>query len=225
MSISQDVGISRVTRSKQEAQANYDRISSWYDLLEGYWETRSRELALRMLSVKEGESVLEIGVGTGHSILAMAGAVRESGKVFGIDLSPKMLEITRARLRRAGLAGRVNLERGDAVILPYEAKVLDAVFMSFVLELFDTPEIPEVLSECRRVLKDGGRICVVSLTAEGKSTAMRRLYEWGHEHYPGLIDCRPIFVRKALEGVGFRPREAARVSLWRLPVELVVANK
>jgi ubiquinone/menaquinone biosynthesis C-methylase UbiE len=217
--------ISRVTRSKEEAQANYDRISSWYDVLEGYSETRSRELALQRLFVREGESVLEIGVGTGHSVLALAQAVGESGRVFGIDLSPKMLEITRARLSRAGLLSRVKLERGDAGQLPYEAGVIDAVFMSFVLELFDTPEIPRVLSGCRRVLKEGGRICVVSLSKQGKSNWMRSLYEWGHDHYPGLLDCRPIFVQKALEEAGFQTREAARLSLWGLPVELVVAYR
>jgi ubiquinone/menaquinone biosynthesis C-methylase UbiE len=217
--------ISRVTRPKQQAQATYDRISRWYDPLEGFWEKKPKELGLRELAARPGEVVLEIGFGTGHGILALARAVGESGKVYGIDLSPRMLDLTRARVQRAGLSARVELKCSDAVQLPFESAFFDAVFMSFVLELFDTPEIPQVLAECRRVLRDAGRICIVSLSKEGGPSRMRDGYEWGHEHFPNLLDCRPIFVRSALEAAGFRSLESTVMSLWGLPVEIVLAGK
>ena len=62
----QTAEISRVTRSRREAQATYDRLSGWYDWLEGVWETKARNLALARLGVKPGETVLEIGIGPGH---------------------------------------------------------------------------------------------------------------------------------------------------------------
>ncbi len=217
--------VSRVTRSKQEAQAAYNRISRYYDLLEGIWEKKPRTAGLGKLQVKEGETVLEIGFGTGHSILAMAKSVGKSGMVYGIDLSPRMLEITQSRIDKNGLSDRVTLVCADAVQLPFAAGLFDAIFMSFTLELFDTPEIPAVLSECKRVLHMGGRICVVSLTKKGESSWMRDLYEWGHIKFPRLLDCRPIFVQDALETSGFRILDTTTSSLWGLPVEMVLAIK
>jgi len=220
-----EAAISRVRRTRAETRAAYDRISRWYDQLEGYWEGKPKQAGLQKLGVKSGEVALEIGFGTGHSILALAQAVGGSGRVYGIDLSPRMLELTQTRVNQKGLAEGVLLKNGDATALPFAPDFFDAVFMSFVLELFDTPEIPRVLSECHRVLKSGGRICIVSLSKTGPSTWMRNLYEWGHERFPSVLDCRPIFVQKALEAAGFQTREASRLAFWGLPVEIVVGGK
>jgi ubiquinone/menaquinone biosynthesis C-methylase UbiE len=217
--------ISRVTRSKQEAQATYDRISNWYDLFEGIWERKLRNIGLERLGVGEGEIALEIGFGTGHGIEALAQSVGESGKVYGIDISPKMLDITQSRINKRGLSNRVILKCMDAAHLPFKEEFFDAIFMSFTLELFDTPEIPEILVECKRVLRADGRICIVSLSKEGGSNLVRDLYEWGHMKFPKILDCRPIVVKKALEDSGFKILNATLLSLWGLPVEIVVARK
>jgi len=203
----------------------YDRISHWYDLLEGIWEKRVRRLALKKLDVRPGERVLEIGCGTGHVMLELARAAGVPGRVYGLDLSPRMLDITRKRIEDAGVETTVALVRGDAASLPLKPAILDAVFMSFVLELFDTPEIPLVLSECRRVLRRGGRICAVSLSRACRTSRMRDLYDWGHLRFPRLLDCRPIFVRRALEAERFERCDAACDSVAGLPVELVVAYR
>jgi ubiquinone/menaquinone biosynthesis C-methylase UbiE len=103
--------------------------------------------------ISPGESILEIGFGTGHCLAALAEAVGPQGKVFGLDISEGVLAQTAAMLARKGLTDRVDLRRGDATLLPYTDGVLDGVFMCFTLELFDTQEIPLFLRECRRVLK------------------------------------------------------------------------
>jgi ubiquinone/menaquinone biosynthesis C-methylase UbiE len=217
--------IQRVNRTKAETQATYDRISGWYNLLEGIWEKGARDLGLRKLDVQEGERVLEIGFGPGQDLLTLARTAGQESRVIGVDLSPGMVRVTQAKSERAGLGHRPALTRGDAQYLPFEDAKFDAIFMSFTLELFDTPDIPEVLAQCRRVLQSrGGRLCIVSLSKEGKSTWMRRLYEWGHDRFPGLLDCRPIFVRTALEAAGFKILDATPMSIFGLPVEVVLAS-
>jgi demethylmenaquinone methyltransferase/2-methoxy-6-polyprenyl-1,4-benzoquinol methylase len=119
----------------------------------------------------------------------------------------------------------VDLHCGDATNLPYKTETFDAVFSSFTLELFDTPEIPLVLNECWRVLKHQGRICIVSLSKYGKQNSMMKLYEWAHVKFPDIIDCRPIIVQQALMKAGFEIKQFTCRSMWTLPVEVVLGSK
>jgi demethylmenaquinone methyltransferase/2-methoxy-6-polyprenyl-1,4-benzoquinol methylase len=214
----------RVFQSKAETKAFYDKISHVYDLLAEHSEGPIRRAGLERLDARTGEKVLEIGFGTGHCLVSLAQSVGPTGKVYGIDLSERMLDVARDNLHKAGLAERVELSCGDAVQLPYPPESLDAIFMSFTLELFDTPEIPTVLAECKRVLRLGGRIVVVGVSKEGEGGVVLHLYEWSHRHFPNLVDCRPIFVGRSLEVAGFHIGSKERKMMW-VPVEVVLAVK
>ena len=155
----------------------------------------------------------------------MAQAVGEGGQIHGIDISEGMYLIATARVEGAGLSKRVDLRCGDAAKLPYEANSFDALFMSFTLELFDTPEIPIVLQECRRVLRSGGRIAVVAMWKKSEPGQVVRLYEWAHEKIPNYVDCRPIHAKQALAEAGFQAAQRIDMRMWGLPVAAVVAKK
>jgi demethylmenaquinone methyltransferase/2-methoxy-6-polyprenyl-1,4-benzoquinol methylase len=215
-------GVLRVLQSKEEVRSFYNKIGRFYDLLAEQSEGPVRQKALAALNVQPGEKALEIGYGTGHCLVALAQAVGPSGRVYGVDLSDAMMQIAEENLDRAGVADRAELLCGDATRLPYEDGALDAIFMSFTLELFDTPEIPVVLAECRRTLRRGGRLGVASLTKDTNEGMAERIYEWTHRHFPNLLDCRPIFVRQEIEAAGFRVENAERVMMW-VPVEIVLA--
>jgi len=214
----------RVFQSRAQTKAFYNKISRFYDALSDRSEAPIRKAGLDLLKPRAGERILEIGFGTGHILAALAKAVGARGMVFGLDLSDQMVRLAKRHLAKAGLLENSRLRCGDAVQLPYAGNTMDAVFMSFTLELFDSPEILTVLSECRRVLKTDGRIVVVGMSKEGEHEPLIGAFEWAHKHFPNFIDCRPIYVREALEDAGFKIRKVLRKRMW-IPVEIVFGVK
>lgn len=215
--------ISRVTRTKSQARSAYNKLSRWYDLMAGDFERKPRNAAIQLLTPSTGENILEIGCGTGQAIVKMAELVGQSGKVFGIDISNGMLSIALARTKKLGVDDQVSLLCGDGMQLPFVAGCFDGILISFTLELFDTPRIPLVLSECLRCLRSDGRISVVGLSKKNPDL-MTEIYEWFHEKLPVYVDCRPIFVQQALESVGFKIISANELSMMGLKGELVLAE-
>ena len=221
---SEEKEISRVKRSKEEAKDSYDRMSKWYDLM-AKPEKKYVMRGVEKLDITEGETVLEIGFGTGDALLSLAKGVGDSGLLYGIDISEGMLEVAQAKLDKAGLSNRTNLILGDASKLPFEDNFFNALFMSFTLELFDTPEIPVLLHECKRVLKTGGRLGVVAISDTGNDNFMMKMYKWAHVKFPSYVDCRPIFTQVELRKSGFNIKSTETHTMWDLPVDIVIAVK
>ncbi len=217
--------ISRVKRPKSAAKRAYDRLSHIYDWLAGSSESQFMHEGLELLKIEKGETVLEIGCGTGKALLELCRLVGDNGKVFAIDLSRGMLQKSRATLMSAGIQPGAYLLEGDGATLPYQRGSFTAVFISFTLELFDTPEIPQVLDECWRVLLPGGRLGVVSMMKPEHPGAIVRLYEWMHETLPAYVDCRPIDGQSVIHQAGFTILLRQVRSMWGLPIEMVVASK
>lgn len=209
--------------NRQQTINSYNKLSRWYDLMAGDFERKPRNSAIQQLTPSTGENILEIGCGTGQAIVKMTELVGQSGKVFGIDISNGMLSIAQARTNKLGLGDQVTLLCGDGMQLPFEAGCFDGILISFILELFNTPEIPLVLSECLRCLRSNGRISVVGLSKKNPNL-MTEIYEWFHEKLPAYVDCRPIFVQKELEKAGFQILQTSVISMMGLKSELVLAQ-
>lgn len=215
----------RVNRTKAQVKKSYDKMSRYYDVFAGRFEKKFAIAALRRLNVQRGEIVLEIGFGTGHCLKQLAVAAGEEGKIYGIDISSGMLDISRRRLEKARLLNRVELTCGDALKMPYEDNKFDAAFSSFNLELFDTPEIPHVLTEIKRVLKPKGRFGVISMSKGDGDSPILKLYEWLHKKIPQYVDCRPIYVEQSIRDGGFGIRWKERLRIMGLSGEIVVGTK
>lgn len=210
---------------RQATRRFYDRISRAYDLMADASERTAREKGLELLAVGPGERVLEIGFGTGHALAALARAAGEAGRVVGVDISPGMADVAGHHLERAGLAERVELLVEAVPPIPCGDGELDAVFMSFTLELFPAEVIPPVLAEVRRVLAPRGRLGVVAMTESRSGEGLlERAYKWMHEHFPHIVDCRPIDVEGVLEAAGFHVSAKEVIEIWTLPVTAAVAR-
>lgn len=212
-------------RTKAEARQAYDRISRWYGHTIGALGRKYSERALQRLSIVEGETALEIGFGTGHCLGIMAGLVGRPGLACGVDISAGMIQKTKRRLARKGLAGRVELCCGDATCLPFGNGAFDAVLMTFALEVLDTPDIPVVLEEIKRVLRPGGRLGVACMSKEDGGSLFVRAYEWIHARWPKHVGTRPIYAGQVLLDAGYWIESKERVTIFRLPAEIVVTVK
>ena len=218
--------ILRVRANQQDIKKSYGVLSIVYTIFEGIFEKGLRQRSLELLAITPGEVVLEIGTGTGFSLKKIAIAVGGGGKACGIDITPEMLKITRKRLEKARLTDRVELYEGDARNMPYEDRKFDSVYMASTLELFDTPDIPVVLKEIKRVMKPDARLVVASLTRKGREDSLFiRIYEWFHQKMPRYASCRPIYVEKSVLEAGYRITKSMDYLLFRIvPWKIVVAK-
>jgi len=180
------------------------------------------KIGIRQLNPQPGEYILELGCGTGFGLCAFTDSVSPFGMIYGLDFSSGMLRKARKLLRKSGIISSVSIQLGDACFLPYRNKAFSIIFLCFTLELFDTPDIPLVLSECKRVLKPDGRIGIVCL--EKKETLPVRIYEWAHRVLPALVDCRPINAYDDLDSGGFEIITFLSKLIWGLPVSIITAR-
>jgi len=218
-----EISITSVNRSEADAETYYSRLSSFYDLLAAS-EKKFIIRGLELLKPVSGETILEIGFGTGRAQLMIGKAVK-TGLSAGVDLSEGMCRVAQKKAAAAGLSSRVSLIRNNSLPMPFSEGVMDGIFSSFTLELFDTPQIPEVLKEFKRVLKPGGRLVVVSLSKDQPLPWMGRLYEYLHTNYPRMLDCRPIPVKSIVSEGGFEINQTQEFSMWGIPVSIVKAYK
>jgi len=180
----------------------YDRLAWMYDFFTDHEPAQHRE-ALRLAQIKQDDSVLEVACGTGRATVEIASRIGEKGRFCAIDLSAKMLQRAKNKLRKRRLLDKVNLGLGDARQLGFAGDLFDVVYNAYMFDLIDTPEIPEILAEFKRVLKPGGRLVLIDMSKdkEGKT-----LYEFLYQ--AGLLSfasgsCRPVLMRPHIEAAGF----------------------
>lgn len=132
-----------------------------YDLTRKYY-LLGRDRMIRDLEVPVGGAVLELGCGTGRNLALIARAY-PAARLCGLDISAGMLETAAASIRRAGLAGRVTLARGDASAFDAEAlfgrKGFDRVVVSYSLSMI--PPWRRTIVAALDALAPGGSLHIV----------------------------------------------------------------
>ena len=132
-----------------------------YDITRKYY-LLGRDEAIARLLPRPGESVLEIGCGTGRNLIKAARAYPDA-RVYGLDVSREMLDTAAASIRRAGLGARIVVAQGDATSFDAQAlfgrAAFDRVLISYALSMI--PPWREALAAALAVVAPGGALQVV----------------------------------------------------------------
>jgi len=200
----------------------YNRIASIYDIFGLLMESKARHKALDVATIRDGEKVLEVALGTGLNFVEILRR-NPSGWVEGVDISVKMLERARKRISRTG-QGNYRLNLCDCHQLPFEDGTFDVVMNQYLFDILPVDDFFRILSEFKRVLKDGGRIVLVNMTKGEKR--LNQIYEGIYKLKPPLLaGCRGVFVAPYLEALEFKEIKRQFVSQLGFPSEVVCAFK
>ena len=175
-----------------------------------------REKVLRLAQLEPGESVLDVGCGTGTLAIAAKRHVGPTGLVNGIDASPEMIARASRKARKAGL--EVLFKNALAEALPFPDGHFDAVLTTIMLHRLPRQARQQCALEMRRVLKPRGRVLAVDFAraARGRRSVI------GHLHRHGHVDLGDIVT--LLSDAGLKSVESGAVGINDLRFVLAVPS-
>jgi ubiquinone/menaquinone biosynthesis C-methylase UbiE len=178
-------------------------------------ERRFRERLLRPARLQRGESVLDVGCGTGTLAIAARRLVGAEGEVHGVDASPEM--IARARGKAARAKANVTFDTAFAQALPYPDARFDVVLSTVMLHHLPTKTRQQGVREMRRVLEPGGRLLAVDFVrSSGRKRGLL-----GHFHRHGRVEPRALV--ELVSGAGLNVVDSGAVGAWDL--QFVLAER
>ncbi len=168
-----------------------------------------------LASLKEGETVLDLGSGAGFDCFLAANKVGKKGRVIGVDMTPEMIDKARTNARK-GKYTNVEFRLGEIETLPVADGTVDVIISNCVINL--SPDKRQVFQEAYRVLKPGGRLMVSDIVL------LKELPAFIRDSVEAYIGCVSGAIKKddylkAIELAGFK--EAKIVDETVFPVEFM----
>jgi ubiquinone/menaquinone biosynthesis C-methylase UbiE len=154
----------------------YDAIAGIYPLSTYFFHSKSHTYTLQHSGIRNGDRVLEIASGSGEMLRRLV-ETNPDGTTIGLDLSPKMAAYSQQRVREEWPDAAAHCGAVDVRNLPFTDGSFDAVVCCYLIELMSHEDIYRTLYEVQRVLRPGGRFCLVVI---GQNRPMfRRMYRIG----------------------------------------------
>jgi demethylmenaquinone methyltransferase/2-methoxy-6-polyprenyl-1,4-benzoquinol methylase len=169
----------RTGEKNQEIKEMFDSIAFRYDFLnhllsfgiDRIWRKRAVRTVSRLCP--DPERILDVASGTGD--LAIAAMKMNPLHITGIDISEKMLQEGREKIKRLSLNDRIDLVQGDSQEIDFEEETFDIVMVAFGVRNFSDPL--RGLSEMHRVLRREGAVMVLEFSMP-RGGLFRRLYRF-----------------------------------------------
>jgi ubiquinone/menaquinone biosynthesis C-methylase UbiE len=202
-----------------ESRATYRLLSRFYDLFDLIFLFGGRGNPRSGLVDAIGvgrERILDVCVGTGASAVRVA-AYYAGSQIVGIDLSEEMLAVARRKIGRWGLSN-IEVLHASADAMPFPDGDFDAAMVSFALHEFEPELRARILAEIARVLKPGGRLCVIDFARQGGRVNRAFLAAWTLIEPPGFRRFLDLDWRAGVDDRGLRFERAAEYSFSNLYV-------
>ena len=161
-------GFDEIPASEKQGHVGgvFDSVARNYDLMNDVMSLGIHHLwkkfALELCGLRTGHRVLDLAGGTGDLAIKQAGMVGEKGKVYLADINAEMLRHGRDRVIDKGLIDRIETIQCNAEILPFEDNSFDCITIAFGLR--NVTDKTKALKSMQRVLKPGGRLCVLEFS-------------------------------------------------------------
>ncbi|MDJ0880214.1 MAG: bifunctional demethylmenaquinone methyltransferase/2-methoxy-6-polyprenyl-1,4-benzoquinol methylase UbiE [Gammaproteobacteria bacterium] len=157
----------------------FDSVASNYDLMNDVMSLGIHRLwkkfTIEMCGLREGHKVLDLAGGTGDLAIKQAQKVGDSGHVILADINASMLQEGRDRVLNKGLVNRISTSQCNAEILPFDDNTFDCITIAFGLR--NVTDKIKALQSMRRVLKAGGRLCVLEFS-KPLHPPLQKLYDF-----------------------------------------------
>ena len=162
--------------------AMFDRISPKYDALNHMLSLNIdkvwRKKTAKIVSKTQPKAILDLATGTADLAIAMAKHNPQT-HIIGLDISEKMLEIGKEKVKLQNLENQIELHHGDAASLPFEDARFDAVTVAFGVRNFE--DLDKGLSEMHRVLKTNGQAVILEFSMPERFP-IKQLYNFYFKH-------------------------------------------
>lgn len=155
-----------LSEKQRRVSSVFDSVANNYDLMNDVMSFGIHRLwkkfTLGLCGLRPGHTVLDLAGGTGDLAIKQAELVGDSGRVYLADINASMLRQGRDRVIDRGMLNRIEAVQCDAETLPFADNSFDCITIAFGLR--NLTDKAGALGSMRRVLKPGGRVCVLEFS-------------------------------------------------------------